>query len=315
MSLKKNFLFVILFVLEFSVLAQTKVSITIDDVPNTKKYEKNHFQTKLLDCLDSLQIPVAIFINEGMLYKNQLVSRNFDLLNQWIKRDYITLGNHTFKHSRYSEVGYDAFVTDIIKGEAITKELAKLNHKESKYFRFPYNDLGKDSLQRHKMEQFLKVKAYVSTPFTIESSDWMFNYLYEYYLQENKKNEAERIAISYVNTTLAYFQYFDSLSMKQYGRHIHQVYLCHDNSLNADYLKLIVSKLKEKNYSFISLDELMKDQVYQQKNNYHKKWGISWFYRWMTNKSEIKKLMQNEPDIMNIYQEYQRIQKVRSQKN
>ncbi len=208
--MNKIFLVILLFLLSNTVSGQLKVAITIDDVPNIKKFEKNNFQTKLLNQLDTLKIPIAIFINEGMLYKTQFVSKNFDLLNQWVKRDYSTLGNHTFAHSRYSDVGYENFTADIEKGEVITRELSNLYNKQLKYFRFPYNDLGNDSLQKNLIETFLDEKEYIITPFTIESSDWVFNYLYEYYLKCNKKQEAQRIANSYINITLEYFHYFDS---------------------------------------------------------------------------------------------------------
>jgi len=307
--MNKTFFITLLILLSNYVCGQSKVAITIDDVPNTKKFEKDNFQTKLLNQLDTLNIPVTIFINEGMIYKTAAVSKNFNLLNQWIKRDYSTLGNHTFSHSRYSDVSYEHFTADIEKGEVITRELSKRYEKELKYFRFTYNDLGKDSLQQNQIKNYLAKKEYTSAPFTIESSDWVFNYLYEYYLKFNKKQEAQRIANSYINTTLEYFNYFDSLSVKQYGRHINQIYLCHDNSINADYIDILVKKLKEQDYSFTSLDEAMQDDVYTQENHYHKKWGVSWVYRWMTNKIEINKLMRNEPDIMDIYKEYQRIQK------
>jgi len=309
--MNKIYLIIFLFLLSNYVSGQSKVAITFDDVPNTKKFEKDDFQAKLLNQLDTLEIPVAVFINEGMVYKTQFVARNFDLLNQWIKRDYSTLGNHTFAHSRYSDVGYEKFTADIEKGEGIPRELATLYKKQLKYFRFTYNDLGKDSLQQRLIETFLKEKEYISAPFTIESSDWIFNYLYEYYLKCNKKQESQRIGNSYINTTLEYFRYFDSLSVKQYGRHINQIYLCHDNSINADYIVLLVKKLKEQGYSFISLDEAMQDDVHTQENNYFKKWGVSWMYRWMTNNVEIKRLMNNEPDILEIYKEYQKIQKQR----
>ena len=45
--------------------------------------------------------------------------------------------------------------------------------------------------------------------------------------------------------------------------------------------------MTEKGYSFVSIYEAMKDNVYKQTNNYKKKWGISWFYRWMNNGKEI----------------------------
>jgi len=276
--------------------AQKQVAITIDDVPNTKKFQQDRFKAQLLKKLDSMQLPVAIFINEGKIYATDSVSKNFQLLNDWAKRKYITLGNHTFSHPRYSDVGFDAFTSDIDKGESIIRELAKKLGKPLKHFRFPFNDLGKDSLQRKEIENYLAQKDYQVTPFTIESTDWAFDIAYEYYLAKGDKANAKIIGEKYVSKTIEIFDFFEAQSELQFHRQISQIYLCHDNSLNADYLPKIIRLLKAKKYTFISLDEALKDKVYQQKNNYHKKWGISWFYRWMTSQGEISRVMKKEPN-------------------
>ncbi|MBA9074936.1 peptidoglycan/xylan/chitin deacetylase (PgdA/CDA1 family) [Flavobacterium gossypii] len=276
--------------------AQKQVAITIDDVPNTKKFQQDRFKAQLLKKLDSMQLPVAIFINEGKIYATDSVSKNFQLLNDWAKRKYVTLGNHTFSHPRYSDVGFDAFTSDIDKGESITRELAKKLGKPLKHFRFPFNDLGKDSLQRNEIENYLAQKDYQITPFTVESTDWAFDIAYEYYLAKGDKANAKIIGEKYVSKTIEIFDFFEAQSELQFHRQISQIYLCHDNSLNADYLPKIIRLLKAKKYTFISLDEALKDKVYQQKNNYHKKWGISWFYRWMTSQGEISRVMKKEPN-------------------
>lgn len=277
-------------------IAQKKVAITIDDVPNTKKFQQDRFQSLLLKKLDSMQLPIAIFINEGKLYETDSVSKNFQLLNDWTKRKYITLGNHTFNHPRYSDVDFDLFAENIQKGESITKELAKKNGKPLKHFRFPFNDLGKDSLQQIKIETYLNQKGYQITPFTVESTDWAFNIAYEYYLAKNDKANAKIIGEKYVSKTLEIFDFFETQATLKYHRPISQIYLCHDNPLNAAYLSKIISVLKAKKYAFVSLDEALKDDVYQQKNNYYKKWGISWFYRWMKSQEEISRIMKKEPN-------------------
>jgi peptidoglycan/xylan/chitin deacetylase (PgdA/CDA1 family) len=288
-----------------SSICQKKVAITIDDIPNIWKYQYNNFETKFLTRLDSLDIPVAIFINEGFIYSNQYVSENFDLLNQWCNREYTTLGNHTFSHTRYSEVGINKFTVDISKGENIIRELSKLYSKELKYFRFPYNDLGKDSLQQTQIKKILEQRKYIITPFTIESSDYMFNYIYQHHLKSGNVKEAELVAKEYIDKTLEYFMYFDSISVQQYNRNIPQIFLCHDNYINADYFHIIIKKLIEKGYSFIRLDEALKDSVYNQQVHYHEKWGISWMYRWMNNTEKRKQFMKHEPDMTQTYKTYQ----------
>jgi len=294
-----------------SIFGQSKVAITIDDIPNTSKFERDHFSSILLNKLDSLNIPISIFINEGLIYKTEHVSKNFDLLHQWVKREYTSLGNHSFNHPRYSDIGLDSFAIEINKGEAITKELAKLYHKQLNYFRFPFNDMGKDSLQQIQIAKLLNDKKYIIAPFTIESSDWMFNYLYEYYLKNDQKTKADSIANSYIDITLDYFAFFDSTTIKQYGRQINQIYLCHDNSINADYMEVLIKKLTEKGYSFISMDEAMSDEVYKQANNYYKKWGVSWIYRWMNDSKERMQCMRKEPDMNKIFKEYFRIKSIK----
>lgn len=91
------------------MFGQSFVSITIDDVPNTIKYQKDNFESKLMNKLDSLKIPVTVFVNEELLNKGVSFDNNHELLEKWAKRDYVTIGNHTLGHSRYSDVGYDLF--------------------------------------------------------------------------------------------------------------------------------------------------------------------------------------------------------------
>ncbi|MEZ5071247.1 MAG: polysaccharide deacetylase family protein [Bacteroidales bacterium] len=286
---------------------QGKVAITIDDVPNVHLLRQRNFETIFLHALDSLQIPVCIFINEGMVYRTPHVGENFRLLDEWVKREYVTLGTHTFAHSHYSEVGFDAFVRDIERGEAVTRELAAIYHKELGHFRSPFNDLGKDSAQHVQIGNYLKERGYVSTPFTVESMDYMFNALYEHHLGQGRRAEAEEVAREYIDITLEYFAWFDSIALAHYGRSIPQIYLCHENSLNADCFSRLAEELSAGGYAFVSLDEAMKDPVYLQEDTFWEKWGISWVYRWMTNREERLKLMRQEPEPTESYQLYEEL--------
>ena len=102
---------------------QKKVAITIDDVPNTQKYEKDNYTPLFLNILDALSIPIAIFINDGNIYDTDSVYKNIRLMKKWMQKEYILSGNHTFKHSRYSEVGLDSFIVDINRGDYFLKRL------------------------------------------------------------------------------------------------------------------------------------------------------------------------------------------------
>ena len=293
--MKNLAIFGTLFFLTTSSFAQRSVSVTIDDVPNTQLYKQQNFNSFLQRKLDSLRIPVAIFINEGNLQLTNEVDKNKDLLKTWISKPYVTPGNHGFEHKNYAEVGFEAFKNDVVQGELLTRKFAKELNKESKYFRFPFNGAGNDSLEQVTALNFLADRNYISTPFTVESEDWLYAILYEDAISAKDKKRAEWIGNQYVDFTVRLFSYFDSLSTQLYNRPIKQIYLCHDNSLNADYLPRIIDELKKKEYQFISLDQAMSDPVYEFQLYYYGKAGFSWIYRWIPDVVLRRKMMQSEP--------------------
>ena len=286
-----------------SLSAQKKVAITIDDVPNVWIKEKS--DSKFLKLLDSLDIPVAIFINEGHLNKTETFAENLTLLENWIRKPYVTTGNHTFNHLHYSESTLENYKEEVIKGEEHTRRLSDKHRKKLEYFRFPFNDLGADSLQHAQILAFLQSKKYINTPFSVESSDWMFNGLYEHYLKKGDLVSARRVADKYVSHTLEQFSFFEKISEELYGRQISHIYLCHDNRLNTDYLSQITRTLQNRNYTFVSLKESLKDKIYNSKDHFKGKWGFSWVYRWIKEPAERSRLMKREPSIAEIEKEFE----------
>ena len=297
---------VFLLIFPFYVNAQKGIAITIDDVPNTKNYIRNNKQNILFQNLDSLNVPYTIFVNEGLLYKNGSIEDNLDLLTQWCSDEQVTVGNHTYSHSRYSDVGLEKFTSDILKGQ---EHIFKYMKDSIRFFRFPYNDLGKDSLQHTQINQVLDSLKYYSTPFTVESSDWMFNAVYLHYLDQEDTVKANEIGNLYVMKTIELLHFYDSLSLNQYKRSTHQIYLCHDNALNQKYLPRIIELFKKNSYKIISLQEALTDPVFKQKDIYYKKWGISCFYRWMSTQKDRYQWMKLEPDFSEIETEFEKITK------
>ena len=114
-NMKKTLTLIILLINCLLSFGQKKVSITIDDIPNTRLYQAGNFHSVLLERIDSMDIPVAIFINESKIHITDSLVENIQLLDRWVSHKNITLGNHSFSHPRYSEVGAEQFHTEIIK--------------------------------------------------------------------------------------------------------------------------------------------------------------------------------------------------------
>ncbi|CAG4990887.1 hypothetical protein DYBT9275_00633 [Dyadobacter sp. CECT 9275] len=286
---------------------ERSVAVTIDDVPQVNVYHQLGKTFSLLTRLDSLNIPVAIFINEDKLNQTADFEGNKALLAQWISRPGITVGNHSYAHLNYADVGYEIFTEDIVKGERVTRELAEKFHKPLKYFRFPFNSMGNDSLQHKKMAGFLESKGYLNTPYTVESEDWMYDMLYNDALARRDLAYAESVGKQYVEMTIKLFDHFDSLAVARYGRPVKQIYLCHDNLLNARYLDKIVNGLKTKGYTFISLDEALTDGIYKSKEYYYGRAGFSWIYRYVQDPVRRKTMVRTEPVNLPAQQAYEEL--------
>jgi peptidoglycan/xylan/chitin deacetylase (PgdA/CDA1 family) len=272
--------------------SQKQVAITIDDIPNVEVFSRNKFSSPLLNIIIAIELPVAIFINEGNVYKNEFVAENKKGLSKWLNSAYITAGNHGYSHMNYSDTTLAAFEEDVKKGALITGEALG---RSARYFRFPYNSMGKDSVAHQQVKKFLKKNKYINTPFTIESEDWVFNTAYEAAWKSNDLTKAQQIGEMYLEYTLALFEHFEKICLKVYGRNIRQIYLCHDNRLNADYMLELIKRLTQRGYSYITLDEALKDKVYQSQEYYSGRFGFSWIYRWEKDEAKRKSLMKHEP--------------------
>ena len=274
-------------------------------------FKRNNFSSRLLEELSKNNIPTTIFINEQNIYHNEVTTKNFAGLIAWLKNKNITAGNHSYSHLNYADVSAEAFKEDVVKGEIITRETLKQLNLSLKYFRFPYNSLGIDSVAHREMEIFLHQKGYVIAPFTVESEDWMYSAIYESALKSNDPEKAKRWGEYYVATTLALFDYFEKLCVDRFGRSIRHIYLCHDNQLNTDYLPAIIKGLGKNGYSFITLERALEDKVYGSPDHYYGRAGFSWIYRWELDKEKRKTLLQAAPENKLLYAEYEQVMKAR----
>lgn len=283
-SLRISLMLLIVFILQNISLGQKKyVAITMDDFcyafsgNSIDKMERE--SDSLLDSITKYNIPVTVFVNAKSLIKEGETDRRLALLKKWAFNPLISLGNHTYSHINYADSKLTDFEDNIIKDEVFVKEILKKANKKLKYFRFPFNCTGKDSVSRTKIYKFLSSRGYVNAPFTIESSDYIYNAVYTKYLAEGNTKAANEIIKQYIDFTVKLFKYFEGVTEKIDGRNIPQIYLCHTSVLNAAAFEKLINALKLQGYSFISLDKALEDKVYRSKDYYYQHYGISWLYR------------------------------------
>lgn len=311
MKIFNSLTYIILLCTCFKAFSQNKqVAITMDDMPFNvmNKYELDSalsITDKLLHQIEKSQTPVAGFITgKNCLHQDQ-ADKRLKLLLKWINHPLVSLGNHTINHYNSSKISIDTFKMEVIENNYLIQSFAK--DKPIKYFRFPYNATGKDSVDQQNHYQFLHQMNYIVAPFTVESSDYVYDALYVNELKKGNYQRADSIAKCYIQHTILQFHFFENLSQQLFGRPIKHIYQCHANKIHADYYDELITELKKIGYEFITMDDAMSDSVYQTKENFIY-YGVSWMYRWIPDKKIRKSYMLKEIEVSNdLYKEYEKL--------
>lgn len=259
------------------------IAVTIDDLPfvgyGLGLGETAVYTDRLLQALAGRNIEAVGFVIE----KNVLIPGEMDartgLLKKWIDRGMI-LGNHTFSHPDANTTPLREYQTDILRGGTVTGILRKEDDGAVRYFRHPMNHRGKTPEYRAAVDEFLSGAGYAAVPFTIESSDYLFAYVYASALKAGDRPLAGRVMNAYLEFTEIMCGWMEQQTAETFGRPIPQVLLIHANALNSDGIDALLGLLEKRGYAFAPLGRVMSDPAYQTPDGYTGAAGPSWIYRW-----------------------------------
>ncbi|KAB2837910.1 MAG: polysaccharide deacetylase family protein, partial [Melioribacteraceae bacterium] len=251
---------------------------------------------KLLKTFKKYEIPVVGFVNEYKLFINDtLKEERLEVLKQWNDNNF-ELGNHTYSHRSLNRISVEEYEQDILKGERFTKELLAENGKQLRYFRYPFLQKGNEEIKKIAIEKFLKEQNYINAPVTVDNSEWVFARAYDVAIQENDSAKIKMLGEKYIEYMTIVFGYFEKQSEFLFQREIKQILLLHANALNTDYFDKLCEMMLNRNYKFITLEEALKDPVYEKEENYVGNWGFSWINRWALTDGKGKDFYKDEPE-------------------
>jgi peptidoglycan/xylan/chitin deacetylase (PgdA/CDA1 family) len=276
------------------LLTAADMCVTIDDLPVVRPASvqaAKELTAKLLQTITAEKIPAVGFVNQIKLeQQGKLDPAMVDVLKMWLNAG-LELGNHSYSHMDLHKSSAADFEQDVIRGEAITKQLLKEKGKELRYFRHPYLHTGTDLETKHRIEKFLSGRGYTIAPVTIDNAEWIFALAYEKVSAELKPKVAESY-ISYMSDKIAFFE---KESQQLIGRNIKHILLIHANQLNADHLPELIRMIRTKGYAFITLSEALQDKAYRLPDSFTGVGGISWLHRWAISRGVNKDFFKGEP--------------------
>jgi len=261
------------------------MAVTIDDLPWNHQGEGASFldaarrgTDAMLSALRVHRVPTVSVVNEDKLQappSNEHAAR-VALLKQWVDAGHV-LGNHGYSHRDANALTADAYLADIAKGDAITRELMRPHQPYTLFFRHPYTHTGDTLEKRDAITRGLTERGYTVMPHTIENADWLFNVPY---VKADAAGRA-RLLEAYLSHTAAATAFAEAKAAELFGRDdVPQTLLIHAIALNADTLDDLLKMLEGRGYHFITLDEAMRDKAYATPDAYVGKTGPSWLFRW-----------------------------------
>ena len=297
----KKFIVVLYIIFDLATFGQQKqVCFSIDDLPvvgygiKDSTFQKVLFN-KIVLSLQANNVPAIGFVNGKKIYgKNGIAQYQVDLLCNWSESG-LELGNHSFSHPDYNKVSFQYYTNDILKGEIITKEILKEQHKQIKYYRHPYLHVGNTKVKADSLDAFLMRHNYVAAPVTIDNEDYLFASAYKRTKEKNDTAIINKIGHDYIVYMEKKLKYYEMQSNKLFGRNINQILLLHASLLNSDYLVALINLYKSHNYMFVSMDNALKDPAYKTEITVYGNWGISWIDKWALSAGERGDFFKEDP--------------------
>jgi peptidoglycan/xylan/chitin deacetylase (PgdA/CDA1 family) len=279
--------------------SERTVAITIDDLPFISTHidlaTRQAITDGLVRSLTAARVPAIGFVNENKLARSGPVdAARVALLDQWARAG-LDLGNHTYSHRSLHTIPLAAYEADILRGERETKKVLAAHGRVPSWFRHPFLHAGRDTSTQRMLSSFLADHGYRIAPVTVDNNDFVFARAYDLALDRNDSAAAKRIADDYIVYMDTVFGFYEQQSMMLLGYEVPQTVLIHANLLNATHMDRLLAMMRRRGYTFISLDQAVRDPAYRHRSGYTGPSGISWLQRWAMAENRPPAFYRGEP--------------------
>ena len=242
---------------------ERRVAVTIDDVPFSGACDAaslHRLNAELLAPFRAERIPVTGFVIAGRC--PELKPAGFrEVLDMWLDAG-AELGNHTFSHPDPNRLRPADYEADVIKGEPVLRAALEARGQKLRWFRHPMLHNGADPGTRRVIHDFLLKRGYTVAPVTLDNAEWIFASVYAAALTRGDAATARQVRESYVPYLESIFVFFERRALELVGRTIPHVLLLHATRLNADALPEVLRMIRGRGYSFVTLENALKDSFY-----------------------------------------------------
>jgi peptidoglycan-N-acetylglucosamine deacetylase len=243
-----------------------KVAVTLDDLPEhgdkLPDLSREDIARGVTKALKSNGVTQAFgFVNGIGLEDNPT---EIDVLNDWLKDGY-PLGNHTYSHMNLDKVTAAEFTADIAKVDGLLASLASVSQliKQRRVFRYQYLAEGNTLEKRNTVRDYLSRNGYRIAEVTIDYDDWAWDAAYIRCITRKDQKSIAWLKDHVVDDAERHFRASSQFAKKLFGHDIDHILLVHDSALNSVMLNGVLTDLRSKGVSIVTLDEALADPVYR----------------------------------------------------
>lgn len=259
-----------------------RVAFTFDDLPGVGMpcdiVDTERLNRKLVDALKRERIAATGLVVDGNLCSGQRQQLS-QLYQIWLEAG-LELGNHSYSHRDLNTTPLDEYQADVLAGETTLRPLLEARGTRLRYFRYPFLRSGTELPKKRAFERFLREHGYTNAPVTIDNDEYIYATIYERAVRKTDKKLAARVADEYIRYMRSIFVFYEKLSRDTLGYELPQILLLHMNRLNADHLGRLARMVRQRGYTFISMEEALRDKAYAHADSYVGRRGLSWLQRW-----------------------------------
>ncbi len=232
-----------------------EIAFTFDD-PRTQQGGNLRWQEvneRILGALERHRIKAALFVC-GMRVDNDV---GHELVAAWDRRGHL-IGNHSYSHLDFDDVGLPAFESDAVKNEPLIGSYRNF----TRLFRYPFFKEGNTVEKRDGMRSFLRERRYRIGRATIDASDWAISGRLEKRVKEEPSAELGGYRDFFLKHIWERAQYYQSLARQVWARPVRHTVLLHHNLLNALFLDDLIAMFVSRGWRPVDAEHAYGDSIY-----------------------------------------------------
>jgi peptidoglycan/xylan/chitin deacetylase (PgdA/CDA1 family) len=240
-----------------------QIAITFDDLPAAGRRPDSvtrlQIAQSILDTLRRENMPPVYGFVNGVRTEEDPSTRS--VLAAW-RAAGEPLGSHTWSHPDLEAMTPAAFEADIERNEPILREY--MAGQDWHWLRYPYLHEGETEEKHRLVRSWLTKHGYRVAEVTMDFEDYLWNDPYARCTAIGDTAAIQQLHDSYLATAASFVDTYRTLAKNLYGHDIPYILLLHEGAFDARMLPELLELYRARGFSFISIDDAIRDPAYAQ---------------------------------------------------